>query len=186
MNIFGLIAVSLALNAADMSNLESAAPDSSSASTNQVADAMPVLARHAGTWRGVYRRYDHEGRLVESFPSEVITRFPAGQDYDYHQTNIYRPEDAPERVIESYGVIKDGRLVFENAVIRGYAVDDLTDPNARTTLLHLAYQDGSGRYMYEIIQISDDGERRHRAAQYFNSDGSLLRRTLIDEIRDRR
>jgi hypothetical protein len=145
---------------------------------------MPVLARHAGTWVGTFRRYDADGVLVEAFPSEIVTEFPNGGDVHYLQVNRYtRPAGQPEIVIRSEGRFDGERLRFENPRVRGWAMDDPSDEKARSVLLYFEFLDGSGVYVYETVQISDDGARRHRATQYFNPDGSLQRRTLIDERR---
>ena len=74
------------------------------------------------------------------------------------------------------------RVRFENTRVRGWAADDPNDLNKRSVSLFFEMLDGSGVYYYESIQISDDGKRRHRVAQYFDAHGTLLRRTLIDEV----
>jgi hypothetical protein len=147
-----------------------------------VREAMPVLARHEGTWTGTFRRYDADGALVEAFPSEIVTTFP--NENDYLQVNRYtRPAGQPEIVIRSEGRFDGERLRFENPRVRGWAMDDPSDEKGRSVLLYFEFLDGSGVYVYETVQISDDGRSRHRATQYFNPDGSLQRRTLIDEQR---
>ncbi len=95
----------------------------------------------------------------------------------------YIREGEEDIVIRSSGVFDGERLRFENSRVSGWVVDDPTDEFNRSVLLFFRYLDGSGTYVYETVQISDDGTRRHRATQYFNADGSLQRRTLIDETK---
>jgi hypothetical protein len=145
--------------------------------------SLPVMARHAGVWCGVFRRYDGEGGLVETFPTEVSIRFPRDGASDYEQINRYSPEGRPPSVLATRGVFDRDRIRFDTPRIRGWAVDDRSDEKGRTVLLFFEFLDGSGSYFYESIQLSDDGDRRHRVAQYFTPDGTLLRRTLIDEVK---
>lgn len=148
-----------------------------------IREAMPVLARHEGVWLGTFRRYDADGEMIAEFPSEITTVFPEDSEFDYRQTNRYIREGEADIVIDSAGTFDGERLRFGNDRVRGWVVDDPTDEHARSTLLFFEYLDGSGTYVYETVQISDDGGRRHRATQYYNADGSLQRRTLIDEVR---
>lgn len=157
--------------------------DAVGAAAADIRTGMPVLARHEGVWEGTFRRYDADGVLIAEFPSVITTTFPEDGPFDYQQTNRYLRDAGEDIVIRSAGSFDGERLRFENERVRGWVVDDATDAFGRSTLLFFEYLDGSGTYVYETVQISDDGSRRHRATQYFNADGSLQRRTLIDETR---
>lgn len=148
-------------------------------------EALPVMARHEGVWRGTFRRYDADGVLMESFPTEITTRLRDDADgMVFHQTNRYFKDDDQIETIESFGFFDGERVRFDNPAVAGWAIDDPTDEADRSVLLHLAFKTGSGVYAYETVQISDDGQHRHRATQYYGPDGRLIRRTLIDEVRD--
>jgi hypothetical protein len=172
----------VALSAAPLGACVTATAPAASVAPRSLREALPVLARHEGVWRGVFRRYGADGALMESFASEITTLFPAGAAVDYQQTNRYVRPGQADLVIQSEGVFDGERLRFENARVRGWAMDDPTDLNRRSVSLFLLYADGS-TYVHETIQISDDGARRYRATQYFSADGALQRRTMIDEER---
>ena len=148
-----------------------------------LAAALPVVARHEGVWCGVFRRFDPNGRLAEIFSTEITVRLPKDGPHDYDQTNRYMRTGKPDTVISTQGRFDGERIRFENPRVKGWAVDDRADENRRNVILFFQFLDGTGAYAYEAIQISADARRRHRVAQYFNADGSLQRRTLIDETR---
>lgn len=177
-----MAALAAALLASCMTSKADIDGQSASAQTS-IMEGMPVLARHAGTWDGVFRRYDADGALIAEFPSTIVTQFPEDGEFDYRQTNTYQRNGENDIVIRSAGTFDGDRLRFSNARVEGWVVDDPTDEFGRSTLLFFRYLDGSGTYVYETVQISDDGRRRHRATQYYNADGSLQRRTLIDEVK---
>jgi hypothetical protein len=156
------------------------AAQTSTARSGAAETALPVMARHEGLWCGTFRRFDDQGVLVETFPTEIVISFPRGEASAYQQTNRYSPEGRPPTVIATEGVFDGERIRFDNARVQGWATDDQTDERHRTVLLFFEFKDGSG-YFYEAIQLSDDGRTRHRVAQYFAADGALQRRTLIDE-----
>jgi len=145
---------------------------------------MPLLARHQGVWEGWYRHVDPEGRIVDAHRSRLLCRFPATGEFPYHQTNIYTWEDGRKEVRDYPCRYVDGskELRFLNELIDGWAREVPIDPKRRTLMLSWFRPDMPQIYFYEMIQTSDDARRRSRTWQWFNaSDGSLFRRTLIDE-----
>lgn len=144
---------------------------------------MSALARQEGTWAGTFRRFNASGMLVESFPSRVTITLPQGCSGAYRQTNIYSPAGRPTMTIDTTGTLADGSISFDNERVSGWARDDPSDAARRVTNLFLLNLDGSG-YMYEQIHVDDAGTRRSRVAQYFDSAGVLVRRTLVDEVRE--
>ncbi len=138
-------------------------------------------AQNQGVWKGVFRRYDAEGKLTAEFPSEIIARIEdQGGKQLLRQTNRYSPPNAPQQVIESTGEVRDGRIWFENERLAGWSMNIPADTTGRGAVIVMDYKDGSGQYVYEIVAHSADGKRRSRATQYFK-DGKIVRRTLIDE-----
>ncbi len=143
--------------------------------------SMPHIAQQQGVWRGVFRRYDADGRLTAEFPSEITMRvMPKDGRLMYHQTNRYLPAGEPEEVLESYGEVRDGRVYFGNARLDAWKMDVPDDPSGRSAVILMQYKDGSGLYVHEIVSVSADGRHRARATQYLK-DGRIVRRTLIDE-----
>lgn len=157
-------------------------PVAAQAPAADVRAAMPVLARHEGVWRGTFRRIDTEGKIVETFPTEITIRFPRTGPFQYEQVNRYTPAGKPEVVIKTQGTFDGERIRFENPRVRGWAADDQGDPKKRGVTLFIETPADRG-YMYEAIVLSDDGKRRYRVAQFFAADGTLLRRTLVDEVK---
>lgn len=149
---------------------------------------LPVLARNEGVWEGDYRRYGSDGRLMTEFKSRVVMRFRTDVPSQemYYQTNIYRFADGKGQVIESTGWFDGQRLRFgSERDISGWAADNKTDPNGQTCLLYMSVHSATpqlakGSICYELVQLSDCGRYRARAAQYVH-DGRIIMRTMIDE-----
>jgi len=142
---------------------------------------LPYIAKQQGVWRGIFRRYDKDGKLTSEFPSEIIMRVIDEKDkVSYHQTNRYFPLGAPEEIIESYGEVRDGKIYFGNKRLDAWKMDISDDHTKRSAIILMEFKDGSGLYAHEIVSVSEDGRHRSRAAQYLKN-GLIVRRTLIDE-----
>ena len=151
------------------------------------ADAVraATISRMQGVWKGSFRRYDAAGTLTETLPSEIHIRFSTDGKSTYQQTNSLTLSNGTVQKIESTGVW-DGRVLrFTNARIDGWFAEVEADPTGLNGVLFVAYKDGSGMTMSEIITVSADGNSRVRAAQ-FTTGGKLVRRTLIEETRTSR
>ena len=147
--------------------------------TPDTPPALPALAEQMGVWEGVFRRYDAEGGLQESFAITVVQRLEARDGrWLYSQKSLYRETASGSRWIETSGEILEGRLHFQSDRVRGWAMDVPDAPG--TTLLLLESLDGSGLQMQEVSQLVDGGRRRLRTTQIFR-EGRLLGRTHIDE-----
>lgn len=140
---------------------------------------MPLLARNEGVWEGCYRYFDPAGRKVDEHRSRLLCRII--DDRDYHQTNLYRWSDGRSATRDFPAQIDGQRLVFSNE-ITGWAQAVGLDEHGRTMMLHWTRNGEPDLYLYEMIQLSDDGEARARIWQWFKAD-RLLQRTLIDERR---
>lgn len=143
-------------------------------------EKLPSLARHEGIWNGTYRYYDANGIKTDEHHSRLVCRFPASGTYPYHQTNYYRWSDGRQQVRDFPATIVDGRLRWDNELIKGWAADVSLDVFDRTTMLYWVRKDTPDTYLYEMIQISDCGQYRSRVWQWFKR-GRLTARTLIDE-----
>ncbi len=146
---------------------------------NELKTILPLLARHEGVWEGTYRYYDVSGVQIDEHASRLICRFPdAG--HPYHQTNHYRWADGTRETRDFPATVENGRLKWDNEFIRGWACDVALDDFGRTTMLNWTRTDESDLYLYEMIQLSDDGQSRARVWQWFKAD-RLFQRTLVDE-----
>ncbi|MEO1101231.1 MAG: DUF3598 domain-containing protein [Pseudomonadota bacterium] len=148
---------------------------------NELKSLMPTLARHEGVWEGVYRFYDPQGNKIDEHESRLICRFPdAG--HPYHQTNLYRWADGKRETRDFPAGVENGRLKWDNEFINGWACDVALDDFGRTTMLNWTRTGEPDLYLYEMIQLSDDGQARARIWQWFKKD-RLFQRTLVDEKR---
>ena len=141
--------------------------------------AMPLLARHEGVWEGYYRYYDSQGNKTDEHKSRLICRIR--DDKEYHQTNLYRWADGKKETRDFPARIDDGRLWFATEISGWAAAIDL-DEHKRTMMLQWTRVGEPDLYLYEMIQISDDGEARARVWHWFRND-RLWQRTLVDEMR---
>jgi ketosteroid isomerase-like protein len=141
------------------------------------------LAAQQGVWQGTFRRYDANGVLVATLPSEIVLRVTGeGDTQQYHQTNRLWLADGKLQEVQTYGELRDGELRFSNDRVVGVSTAAPGDPSGLSSVLTMQYRDGSDLQVHEIISVSPDGLRRSRAAQYLKA-GRLERRTLIDEVK---
>ena len=146
----------------------------------EIRQAMPLLARHEGVWDGVYRYYDPEGNKIDEHRSRLLCRFPDSGPYPYHQTNYYTWADGRTEVRDFPATYADGRIWWDNELIKGWAGELALDDKQRTVVLYWQRQNEPDLYLYEMIQLSDDGQRRCRTWHWIKA-GRIVQRTLIDE-----
>jgi hypothetical protein len=140
---------------------------------------LPALAEQMGVWEGVFRRYDAEGGLQESFAITVVQRLEARDGrWLYSQTSLYSESARGPRRIEASGEFREGRLHFQSERVRGWAMDVPDAPG--TAVLLLESLDGSGLQMQEVSQLVDGGRGRLRTTQILR-EGRLVGRSHIDE-----
>lgn len=148
--------------------------------TSRMKLEMPVLARHEGIWEGMYRHYNADGEKIDEHKSRLVCRFPDDDAKPYHQTNHYTWADGRTQVQEFIPTYKDGRIWFDDDKIYGWAADLELDQNGRMTVLSWVRPKEPGLYLYEMIQISDCGQKRARTWHWFKDD-ELFQRTLVNE-----
>lgn len=140
---------------------------------------MPLLARNEGVWEGYYRYFDPKGNKIDEHKSRLLCRIK--DDRDYHQTNLYRWSDGSRETRDFPARIQGNRLILYTEIDGWAAAVDL-DEHQRTMMLHWTRRNEADLYLYEMIQLSDDGKSRARVWQWFKND-RLTQRTLIDEAR---
>ncbi len=141
-----------------------------------LAEAMPTILRHRGTWEGVYRHVDAEGALIDRHRTRIICEFPETGPYAYVQHNLFMWDDGREFQAELPGVFRDGRLWWDVPTFHGYAWETLDG----VILLNLTRKDEPNANFFEMIVLGAGGEHRARTWQWFR-DGRLFKRTLCDE-----
>jgi hypothetical protein len=144
---------------------------------------FPLLARHEGIWDGMYRYFDAAGHKTDEHSSRLVcrlhdTRTAAG--FDYEQSNFYKWADGRTDIRPFPARTEGDRIVFVSDLIDGWAAAVPLDEAKRTMMLHWVRKGEPGVYLYEMIQISDDGKYRSRVWHWFR-EGRLFQRTLIDE-----
>lgn len=152
------------------------------ATPQELRENMPLLAANEGVWEGVYRYYDAEtGQMVDEHKSRLVCRIPEdGKPADYHQTNYYFWEDGKTDFREFPANYKDGRIWFDNDLIKGWAAAMQPDDNNLSQCLNWVRKGEDNLYLYEMIQIDKAVENRSRVWHWFR-DGKCYLRTLIDE-----
>ncbi|MBI3422194.1 MAG: DUF3598 domain-containing protein [Acidobacteria bacterium] len=139
---------------------------------------MPLLARHAGDWKGEYIYLDNAGNVLDRHASHLTSVFPEDGSADYHQTNRYTWTDGRTEIHQFPGTYRDGKLYLESERISGYTweVDD------KTIILTWVYKAAPENYLYEMIQLSPCGKHRARTWHWFEH-GEIVKRTIIKEQR---
>jgi hypothetical protein len=153
---------------------------SSNVSAQTVRDAMPLLARNEGVWEGWYRYFDTNGKLVDQHRSRLICRLVDDEKNPYHQTNYYFWEDGRTDIRDFPARYENGRIWFDNDLITGWAAAMQPDDFNRSTCLNWTRNGEPDLFLYEMIQLSDNGINRARTWQWFKK-GVCFQRTLIDE-----
>ncbi|KEF41056.1 MAG: hypothetical protein ER33_13645 [Cyanobium sp. CACIAM 14] len=142
---------------------------------------LPALVGQQGVWRGTFRRYDAEGKLLETFPSTITVRvFQEAGGWRYHQSSLYGPVEAPLRRLEAHGEIHSGRVWFASDRYEGWAMDLPGEAPAVGSLIVMHPLQPGAPEVHEITTCSPDGLRRWRVSQLL-SEGRLIGRTVIDE-----
>ncbi len=147
-----------------------------------IVEAMPLLAKNEGVWEGWYRYYDaRTGKLVDEHRSRLICRLISDENGErYHQTNHYFWPDGRTEVRDFPADYRDGRIWWDNDLIKGWCAAMQPDDARRTSCLYWERKNEPGLYLYEMIQNNADYTTRHRTWQWFQ-DGECYQRTLIDE-----
>ena len=147
-----------------------------------IREAMPLLARNDGVWEGWYRYYDAAtGKLTDQHRSRLLCRITDEPGREYHQTNHYFWEDGRSEVRDFPSRYENGRIWFDNDLIQGWAAAMQPDDYNRSTCLNWMRQGEPDVFLYEMIQLSEDGKNRARTWQWFRK-GKCFQRTLIDEV----
>lgn len=143
-----------------------------------IREDMPVLARHEGEWKGVYIHVDADGAIIDKHRSHLTCLFPENESPPYFQTNVYEWDDGRREELVFPAEYRDRRIMWDTERINGCAWE--IDEN--TVVLTWTRKDLPGASLYEMIQISEDGNHRARTWHWFQ-DGELFKRTLIKEER---
>ena len=145
-----------------------------------IREDMPVLARHEGVWDGAYVYYNAAGVKIDEHQSRLLCRFPAQGPHPYHQTNFYTWADGRTEVRDFPARYADKRVWWDNELIKGWAAEVALDEYRRTVMLYWQRQGDPSLYLYEMIQLSDDGQNRCRTWHWIRN-GQLETRTAIQE-----
>lgn len=145
-----------------------------------IREDMPLLARHEGVWDGTYTYFNAANEKVDEHASRLFCRFPDEGAHPYHQTNHYRWADGRTEVRDFPAEYRDRRVWWDNDLIVGSAWEVKEDANNRAVMLYWQRQGDPSLYLYEMIQIADDGQSRCRTWHWIRN-GLLERRTAIQE-----
>ena len=145
-----------------------------------IREDMPLLARHEGVWDGTYTYFNAANEKVDEHRSRLFCRFPDDGPYPYHQSNYYTWADGKTDFREFPAEYRDERVWWDNELIKGWAAEVGLDEYNRTVMLYWQRQGDPLLYLYEMIQISDDGQNRCRTWHWIRN-GVLETRTAIQE-----
>lgn len=145
-----------------------------------IREEMPVLARHEGVWDGTYVYYNAAGEKIDEHKSRLLCRIDDDAKHAYHQTNFYTWADGKTEVRDFPSDYRDGRIWWDNELIVGWAAEVKLDQNNRTLMLYWQRTGDPSLYLYEMIQLADDGQSRCRTWHWIRN-GRLETRTAIEE-----
>jgi hypothetical protein len=145
-----------------------------------IREDMPLLARHEGVWDGTYKYYNAAGILIDEHKSRLFCRFSEDAKYPYHQTNYYTWDDGRQDIRDFPAEYHDKRIWWNNDLIIGSAWEVGEDHENRAMMLYWQRTGDPSLYLYEMIQISADGQNRCRTWHWIRN-GLLETRTAIEE-----
>ena len=145
-----------------------------------IKEDMPILARHEGVWDGVYMYYNAAGEKVDEHKSRLFCRFPDDGPYRYNQSNHYIWADGRTETREFPAEYRDKRVWWDNDLIKGWAAELDLDFMNRSVVLHWERTGDPSLYLYEMINLADDGLNRCRTWHWIRN-GMLETRTAIQE-----
>ena len=145
-----------------------------------IREDMPLLARHEGVWDGSYKYYNAAGTLIDEHKSRLFCRFSEDGKYPYHQTNYYTWPDGRQDIRDFPAEYRDKRIWWNNDLIIGSAWEVGEDHEKRAMMLYWQRTGDPSLYLYEMIQISADGQNRCRTWHWIRN-GLLETRTAIEE-----
>jgi hypothetical protein len=145
-----------------------------------IREDMPLLAKHEGVWDGVYTYFNADNVKVDEHKSRLFCRFPDNGPHLYHQTNHYTWDDGRTEIRDFPAEYRDRRVWWNNELIVGWAAEVGLDEYNRTVMLYWQRQGDPSLYLYEMIQLADDGLNRCRTWHWIRN-GLLETRTAIQE-----
>jgi hypothetical protein len=145
-----------------------------------IRDEMPLLARHEGVWDGTYTYFNAANEKIDEHQSRLFCRFPEEGPHPYDQTNYYTWADGRTETREFPAEYHDKRVWWDNDLIKGWAAEVNLDQNARTVMLYWQRTGDPSLYLYEMINLADDGVNRCRTWHWIRN-GMLETRTAIQE-----
>jgi hypothetical protein len=145
-----------------------------------IREDMPLLARHEGVWDGAYTYYNAAGEKIDEHQSRLFCRFPDAGPHRYHQTNYYTWSDGRTEIREFPAEYRDKRVWWNNELIIGWAAEVGLDEFNRTVMLYWQRTGDPSLYLYEMINLADDGVNRCRTWHWIRN-GMLETRTAIQE-----
>lgn len=145
-----------------------------------IREEMPLLARHEGVWDGTYTYYNAAGEKVDEHRSRLFCRLLDDGPHPYHQTNHYTWDDGRTDIRDFPAEYRDGRIWWNNELIVGWAAEVPLDQYNRTIMLYWQRTGDETLYLYEMIQLADDGQSRCRTWHWIRN-GELETRTAIQE-----
>ncbi len=140
---------------------------------------MPIIENHLGEWRGEYIHVDADGNIVDRHASHLYCRVPEDGSFDILQTNTYTWDDGRQVAFDFGGRIDaDGVCHFDTERIIG----EMSQVDDQTIVLTWSYKNDPNNYLYELIQLSRDGQHKCRTWHWMDGD-RLVKRTIISETR---
>lgn len=139
---------------------------------------FPILDRHIGEWEGEYVHLDPDGNEIDRHASHLRMWAPDDGSCDVKQVNTYTWPDGRQEAVEFPGVLKGRDVHFETDRISGH----MHQSDELTIVLTWSYKEllKQGNYLYELIQLSRDGQQKVRTWHWMEDD-RLVRRTVIRE-----
>ena len=138
---------------------------------------MPVLARGSGRWTGQTRVISPEGKPLDSYTVDTVTRFPTDGSADYSAHVIHTWPHGKQRDIVILADYRGNQLEW-----RTPATGQMREIDDRAVYVTFSLAHDPSVKVRGLINISPDGTQRTRTWHWFK-DEELFRLSLAWEVR---
>jgi hypothetical protein len=147
---------------------------------NPIAMDIPLLARNAGAWEGIYRHVAPDLTLLDRHRFRIEVELPENESFHYRQTSHYWWDDGRSQNFVFEAKCRNARLEWDTGRIKG----ELAQLDDMTLYLRFGFRAQPEIEVFEMIQLSPDGRDRARSWHWLRA-GKLYQLTLVEEQRMR-
>ncbi|MAN45268.1 MAG: hypothetical protein GYB49_11875 [Alphaproteobacteria bacterium] len=142
-----------------------------------IARHMPVVSRGSGRWTGHNRMISPDGKLLDSYTVDTLSRFPTDGSADYSLHIIHTWPHGKQREIMILADYRNNQLEWRDRV-----TGQMREIDDTTVYVTFAMTDDPSVQVRGLMNVSPDGTQRARTWHWFKNE-KLFRLSLAWEER---